>query len=70
MEASRRTGGIWRLPSEEGQGDLSRPIAGNEDQPVSRLTVTGEALESDPTCAGLDVHDPRRARQGDVARRP
>ena len=62
MEAPRRAGDIWRLPSEEGQGDLRwkpRP--------------TGEAL-SHPACAGLDVNDPlarcakRRARHGDASR--
>jgi hypothetical protein len=35
-------------------------VAKNEDQPVSRFQIPG-------TCAGLVVHDPRRARHGDVS---
>ncbi len=57
MEASGRAGEVWRLPSEEGLGDLSRRW-----QP----RPTGEPLP-DPTRAGLVIHDPRRARHGDVS---
>jgi hypothetical protein len=54
MEAPRRAGDIWRLPSEEGQGDLSRRW-----QP----RPTGEAL-SHSACAGRGLTSTIHVAQG------